>query len=319
MKTSLCKNSETFVKVLQHYKLFQDDLVYKTMCPFHGDKNPSMQINIQSAFFYCYGCGVHGSSAELVKLYNPDMSDLQVQLELKRIAGKGGYRGLGNTNLTVTKLTYREGINLAKDFYYNLPATNWYKADEDSREIKRYMANRGFTSRTLNKVQAKATYNANYPIVFPLLENEIFRGYVMRTDKKDVEENRKYMYNRGFKRKLTLIGTFEKEKPILLVEGYLDMLAAKQTGIKNVAAILGWKISKEQIRKLKRYGIKTIICGLDNDKSGIKGYKYLQQIAKREGFTIKRVRYPKNVKDFGDLLLNPEAQKKIKKAIYNIK
>ena len=308
--------SEKFVIVLDYYGLFQPEELYKVVCPFHGDVNPSMQINIPQAYFYCFGCGVHGSTFDLVKLYNPEMSSLQIYELINKIIrkkGRGiiGGREVGYTKLTKhTKANYKTGLRLAKDYYYNLPVTNWYKPTEEAFMAKRYMLNRGYKTSTLINYEAKATYSNNYPIVFPLLEN----GYVMRTSDKTVEENRKYMYNSGFKRKNFLIGSYEKDEPVLVVEGYLDLLAAKQLGVQNVVAFLGWKASDRHIQKLKHRNIEHVYCGLDNDPAGRDGYNYI----KNKFEEVVRIRYPKGIKDFGDLLKDPAAAELVLKQIKNI-
>ena len=312
-----------FIAALKHYNIYQEDDQYKIICPFHGDKNPSLQINKQTGFFYCYGCGLSGGAFELVKNYEPNLSPIEIYKKLHSFVkeGKGDIGGRDvytYTNLPYThsfvdsKVKYREGIKLAKDFYFNLPETNWYKLPEEAIPILRYMKHRGFTTSTLKKFGAKFTYNKNYPIVFPMYDNGIFRGYVMRTDDPTVEDQRKYMYNREFRRRITLPGDY-KNSTVILVEGFLDMLKAKQYGIKYVAAVLGWKLTSEQFEKLKRCGVKTIICALDNDECGRKGYKYLKRICSVNHISVKRIRYPKSMKDMGDL--NKENSKLILKQI----
>lgn len=312
-----------FIAALKHYDIYQEDDQYKIICPFHGDKNPSLQINKQTGFFYCYGCGLSGGAFELVKNYEPSLSPIEIYKKLHSFVkeGKGDIGGRDvytYTNLPYThsfvdsKVKYREGIKLAKDFYFNLPETNWYKLPEEAIPILRYMKHRGFTTSTLKKFGAKFTYNKNYPIVFPMYDNGIFRGYVMRTDDPTVEDQRKYMYNREFRRRITLPGDY-KNSTVILVEGFLDMLKAKQYGIKYVAAVLGWKLTSEQFEKLKRCGVKTIICALDNDECGRKGYKYLKRICSVNHISVKRIRYPKSMKDMGDL--NKENSKQILKQI----
>ena len=312
-----------FIAALKHYDIYQEDEQYKIICPFHGDKNPSLQINKQTGFFYCYGCGLSGGAFELVKNYEPSLSPIEIYKKLHSFVkeGKGDIGGRDvytYTNLPYThsfvdsKVKYREGIKLAKDFYFNLPETNWYKLPEEAIQILRYMKHRGFTTSTLKKFGAKFTYNKNYPIVFPMYDNGIFRGYVMRTDDPTVEDQRKYMYNREFRRRITLPGDY-KNSTVILVEGFLDMLKAKQYGIKYVAAVLGWKLTSEQFEKLKRCGVKTIICALDNDECGRKGYKYLKRICSVNHISVKRIRYPKSMKDMGDL--NKENSKLILKQI----
>lgn len=312
-----------FIAALKHYNIYQEDDQYKIICPFHGDKNPSLQINKQTGFFYCYGCGLSGGAFELVKNYEPNLSPIEIYKKLHSFVkeGKGDIGGRDvytYTNLPYThsfvdsKVKYKEGIKLAKDFYFNLPETNWYKLPEEAIPILRYMKHRGFTTSTLKKFGAKFTYNKNYPIVFPMYDNGIFRGYVMRTDDPTVEDQRKYMYNKEFRRRITLPGDY-KNSTVILVEGFLDMIKAKQYGIKYVAAVLGWKLTSEQFEKLKRCGVKTIICALDNDECGRKGYKYLKRICSVNHISVKRIRYPKTMKDMGDL--NEENSKLILKQI----
>lgn len=294
---------DAFIAVLKYYGIFEDQELYKIVCPFHGDLNPSMQINLNKPFFYCYGCGIHGSTFELVKAFEPTLSTFEVYRKVAEIVkGNTGPKNIASSAEPSfkSKASYREGIGLARDFYYNLPKTNWFKVDEDAFGIKMYMNKRGFRTSTLNKAQAKATYNKLYPIVFPMFDNGVFRGYVMRTDDPNVEGERKYMYNKGFKRRITLPGDY-KYHTVVLVEGFLDMLKAKQIGIKYVVAVLGWKLTGEQLEKLKKAGVKTIICALDNDDAGNKGYKYLKRVCSINKLKLHRLRYPKSMKDMGDV------------------
>ncbi len=310
---------EAFIATLKHYNLFQDEELYKVVCPFHGDVNPSMQINVPKCFWYCYGCGKGGNTVDLVKAFHPEYSYFRIVDEISSYMDEGrgiiggeelpSLSNLSNSSVK-QKLSYTEGLKLAKNFYSTLPPTNWYRFSYDPDEwenfqrIKSYLLKRGFTPSTLKKAEAKYTYKANYPVVFPLLENGLFRGYVMRTDDPTVEAARKYMYNKNFRRRNTLAGDF-KDDVVVVVEGYLDCLALKSFGIKNVAAILGWKITTEQLDKLKKKGVKKIICALDNDESGIKGYKYLKRVSEaQKWFSVYRVKFKKGTKDPGDLLKN---------------
>ena len=298
-----------------------------------------MQICIPKAFFYCYGCNASGSTLELYLKYQQkegrQISELQALKEISKIckAARNGQKesissvgskthnniyniiysnNIDNNSFVDSKVGYKEGLSSARNYYNTLPNPNWYKPSknetvaEETRECKAYMKGRGYSTKSLVEFQAKPSLNQKYPIVIPLLENGLFRGYVMRTFNKEIEQQRKYMYNSGFKRVLALPGKFKKQQPILLVEGYLDCIAAIQLGVKYAAAILGWKVSSEQVQKLKKKGITKIICGLDNDEAGRKGYKYLKRIAKLNNFSVVRVRYPKGIKDFGDLLKHPK-------------
>lgn len=321
----------TFILLLRHFSdlgLWQPEAElgqnYKVICPFHADRNASLQINPSRDFFYCYAdCGAKGSSLELYKacykVLHPDKvlpSDITCLLHIQNIVKEelaasskdplsvpARIVSLTNTSYSsVEKLSYKEAITQARDYFYNLPAVNWYKPkEEEAIECKHYMQHRGFKSKLLIESQAKASYNANYPIIFPLLENGIFRGYVMRTFNKEIEAQRKYMYNKGFRRATCLPGKYKGSEVVLLVEGYLDCLKAMQLGVKYVAAILGAKLTDGQIKKLQKAGIKKLICGTDNDEAGNKGYKYMKHLQKAGLFEVVRLIYPKGINDFGDI------------------
>ena len=289
------KEREEFIAVLKHFSMFQPLSQYKVLCPFHGDKNPSMLINLDEAKYFCFGCQAHGTTYDLVKAFYPRYNSFQIISTIKKISlGCADEQKQKYINVEPKKLN----INAARDYYYNLPKVNWFSRDIDA-EAKQYMKKRGFKMSTLNMIGARINATDNYKIVLPLLDNGVFRGYVARTTKPEIEEKRKYLYNSGFRRSKTLAGNYTGET-VLVVEGYLDMLKAMQYGVKNVVAVLGWKMSEQQQQKLLHRGVKTIVCGLDNDEAGRKGYKYLQSLNK---FEVIRLKYPVGIKDFGDINL----------------
>ena len=63
-----------------------------------------------------------------------------------------------------------------------------------------------------------------------------------------------------------------------------------------MVAILGWKMSQQQIQKLKDRGVKNVISALDNDECGRKGTAFLRTV-----FNVTRWSYIKGIKDPGDM------------------
>lgn len=324
---NILKDPRVFQLVLSHYNLDSPEPLYKVLCPFHADRNASLQVNKEKCFWFCYGCQAKGGTLELVKRFNPEWSDLRCITFVTKLAKKQKVpynniiNNIYNNTDSVKNVSFLESVKLSKQYYDTLPSVDWYKPgnnkanEEEARECKTYMLARNFNCRILTKAGAKPSLNPKYPICIPLLENGKFMGYVMRTFDKEIEQQRKYMYNRGFKRERTLAGNFSKRKPVLLVEGYLDCLKAQQFGIKNVVAILGWKISQTQIKKLVRYEVPMVICGLDGDEAGNKGYNYLKLVCKSKGIKLKRIHYPKGIKDFGDLKANSKELETVKRQI----
>lgn len=285
------ERKQEFIAVLKHFDMFEPLSSYKVVCPFHGDKNPSLLIDLDNAKYYCFGCGIYGGAYDLIKQFYPSYNSFEIVRCAKRIVGNKEAK----TKTRIVQVEEKKlNMQAVRDYFFNLPKTNWYKTDDP---VKLYMKQRGFKMSTLNMSGARINATDDYKIVFPIMDNGAFRGYVGRTTDKEIEKNRKYIYNTGFRRSKTLAGIYIGSS-VLVVEGFLDMLKARQNGVKSVVAILGWKMSEKQKQKLLHRGIKTIVCGLDNDQAGEKGYKYLKSLVE---FDVVRLKYPDGVKDFGDV------------------
>lgn len=283
--------SHELAKVLDYYGLFEDQPKYKIMCPFHDDINPSMIINLDENNFYCFGCQVSGDAFKFTRLINKEKDDLKAYIIYNNILNSRKQVKL-KTRTVIKHVDNKQALIEAKDYYNGLRRTNWYK---DDSEVKKYLLQRGFTAKSLNISKAKFNYNNSYPIVFPMLDNGDFKGWVSRTINPEIEKKRKYLYNTGFSRRSTLVGTYTK-KTIVIVEGYMDWLKMVQNGLTQVVAILGWKITSNQIEKLKNKGVKNIISALDNDTCGKNGTKYLSGF-----FNVMPFYFPDKIKDPGDL------------------
>lgn len=281
-------------KVMYYYGI---ELEEKIICPFHDDNHPSCHVNFDDGTFHCFACEAHGNAFKFVQMANPELNDLEHLLKY--------YQVLKSKKVVQAKFRLRKGkskrqkrvdkaheLEMASDYYYGLKTIDWKK----DRSVPRYyMIDRGYTTKTLNYIGAKLTYNDSYPFILPILDNGKFKGYVCRAIDKKIADKRKYLYNKGFSKIDTLGGDYTG-KIVVLVEGYLDMLKLKQYGLKNVAAIFGWKITKPQIEKLRKVGVKTVISALDMDKPGRDGTDYLENF-----FDVVRFKFPKGTKDPGDM------------------
>jgi DNA primase len=310
-------SGEDLAKVLTYYGYIPDisSNFYKIVCPFHQDVNPSMIVDLTEGNWYCFGCGLSGDALKFVSLINNDKSDLKALQQYLKILKSDKINKLDFSHRRIKpKKQSGELYNIAYDYYYGLSKINWKQInDEEIISAKNYMIQRGFTETILNECGAKYTYNKSYPIIFPMLDNGKFKGWVCRTTDKVIEQKRKYLYNEGFSRATTLVGDYENYDYVFVVEGYMDRLKFIQYGVKNVVAILGWKMSKEQEEKLRKSNIKYLISALDNDDCGRKGTEYLRSIFK----TVYRFKYLKGIKDVGESN-NTQFAKMLKKTLDQI-
>lgn len=308
MENGKSESATQLAKVLWYYNLVPEihTLTQKIVCPFHGDVNPSLLVNLEEGSWFCFGCNEAGDARHFVELmeskYNRANS-LQACKTFNTIMKSSKCSGIHinvdnscKTNRKASKQLYDE----AYDYYHGLKTYDW-STEEDVEEVlecRTYMFERGFKPDTLNKCKAKVTYNWSYGLIFPMLDNGKFKGWVCRTMRKQVEQRRKYLYNAGFSRATTLVGEYGKEEYVFVVEGYMDRLKFVQNGVTNVVAILGWKMSMQQKKKLDDAGVKYIISALDNDTCGRKGTKYLQTLFGKDN--VVRFQYLKGIKDPGE-------------------
>lgn len=314
------QQGEELAKVLWYYNLIPEinTLSQKIICPFHEDINPSMIVNLEDGSFFCFGCGATGDANHFVKLMETEhngLNDLQAHIKFNKILKSNKCSDIKlDRTLVKNKPRQRDLYDAAYDYYYGLKKVNWSQSgDPEVDPIKQYMFDRGFSSSTLNKARAKITYNQNYGLIFPMIDNGKFKGWVCRTTKKEIEKKRKYLYNEGFSRATTLVGDYGKFGYVFIVEGYMDRLKFLQFNEDNVVAILGWKISQQQIQKLKDKGITKVIAALDNDDCGKRGTEYLKQY-----FDVTKFSYLKGVKDPGDMT-KENFDKMLKRTMQNFK
>lgn len=307
------KDGENLAKVLWYYNILIDTktMIQKIICPFHEDVNPSMIVDLEQGIWFCFGCNLSGDAIKFVYLMEKkvnNLNDLMSYQKYLRILKSNKCSSVKlNTHKSHKVVSNKEFYDEAYDYYHGLKTIDWRTDNQiEVKEAYKYMRKRGFSENTLNKCKAKITYNKSYGIIFPMLDNGKFKGWVCRTMNKDIEKKRKYLYNKGFSRATTLVGDYGSKDYVFVVEGYMDRLKFIQNGESNVVAILGWKMSANQIEKLKLKGITRVISALDNDECGRKGTKFL-----KTQFEVTRFCYLKGVKDPGEM------DKKLFKKMYN--
>lgn len=302
---------QELASVLLYYGMIDhvESRVEKIICPFHADRNPSMKVDFDSGDFYCFGCGARGNAKDFVKRYeklNRSLDDLECEVKYRRII-----KGIDEHEvpkfidrpLEAARRLQRSLYDEAYMYYHGLRTVDWKSPKyPEELEMLEYMKSRGFKAETLNEVKAKVTYHDPYQLIFPVMDNGKFKGWVSRTSDQEVASYRKYLYNTGFKKALCLVGDYgcfgnELDKYVVVVEGYMDRLKLLQLGVKNVVALSGWKMSQNQEQKLRDCGIINIVSALDNDECGRKGTAWLRE----RKFNVTRFCYLKGIKDPGDM------------------
>lgn len=294
-------SGEEIAKVLWYYNVPLPQSGNKIICPFHGDKNPSMVVDYEKGACYCFGCQKWYSPFDFVREMEREengQTDLQLYLKYLRILKS---EKCSNINFKVARPKKRGDVkqlyDVAYDYYHGLPRVDWAESDvPEVGEMRHYMRKRGFAPETLTAAGARVTYRNPYMLIFPMLDNGIFRGWVSRTSDPIVAKTRKYLYNKGFSRIDTLVGNYKDCSYVFVVEGYMDYLKFVQFGYPNCVAILGWKITQPQIKKLHDAGITRVVSAVDNDSCGRDGSDYLSR-----NFDTIRFFFESGIKDVGEM------------------
>lgn len=275
-----------------------------------------MKVNLNDGMFYCFGCNKSGDAIDFVNYIEKDLNDLHATMKYFKILKSDKAQEIKTNKAFLNKkaaVKNSNAINIAHDYYYGLRKVDWSKvtkqSEDEVKEVYKYMKARGFTGKMLIDAGAKVTYNNSYQIIMPMLDNGEFKGWVCRTTKVEVEKKRKYLYNEGFSRSDTLVGNYNKNI-VIIVEGYMDRLKLMQFGALNAVAILGWKITSNQVLKLKDAGIKKVVSMLDSDKCGRQGTEYLKSF-----FDVIEFRYENGIKDPG--MMNEVSYRRMKKDTQN--
>ncbi len=293
----------------------------KIVCPFHPDTNPSCGINLTRGLFYCFACDTGGDMRKLVTQLEARRGNYIDPLEAMLIAeGLKDVRTCNANNIYIniniisnislsgqTEITQEEKRAQRKKayrFYQSLPRVDWFNLTDN------YMLQRGYLPEILNNHSVRINRTSHNPIVIPLLEGKIFKGYVAR--RIDGIKKRKYQNSTGLDKTGILVGNLTPHLPILVVEGMADKMAACQLGWANTTALLGWKVSEYQLEKLA--GLTScILWATDNDASGREGYEYARSAFKKRHphVTVSRFAFPEGVKDLGEMLPYPRDFRKI--------
>lgn len=303
---------EQLAKVMMYYGMIDrvEDDQMKVVCPFHGDVNPSLMASFDNGKWYCFGCGEYGDAFDMVKAmekkysgYN-DLTSLVIFQHILNGSAVSSYKLPKRVARSYGNKADKDLYAQAYMFYHGLRQPDWEDLQDGEYEAKavlHYMEERGFTAHALNLAKCKVTYQRDYPMVFPIMDNGKFKGWVSRTTDSRIEQKRKYLYNKGFRRARTVVGTYGRYKrgTLVVVEGFMDRLRMLQNGVRDVVAIFGWHLAKGQLERLQSSGVTKVVCALDNDKAGTKGYVYLKEVMGEDN--VVRWPFTETQKDPGEL------------------
>ncbi len=270
---------------------------FKGLCPFHSEKTPSFNVSSSKQFYHCFGCGAHGDAIKFIQEHD-NLTFIEALTKLAQAAGlelpektkkNDTYynlfisnklaaefysRSLKNNSEAKTYLENR-GIDqgMIETFHLGLSNNKW--DDLTNLFSKEKIINNAIEAGLVIKSNNKTYDRFRNRIMFPIRNSTgNIIGFGARIYNSD--DGAKYLNSpetKLFHKSYELYGLYEckkdiaKEKSVIIVEGYTDVIGLYKSGIKNCVATLGTAFTKFHFNKIKRYTNKIIFC-FDGDVAG---------------------------------------------------
>ncbi len=273
---------------------------FQACCPFHDENTPSFTVSPQKQFYHCFGCGAHGSAIGFLMNYEglefvdaveelARLAGLQIPREVTRTArpaaglydlldaAAGYYQEQLKTNPEAIEYLKQRGLSgeIAKTFRIGYAPEGW---DRLIKHLGTDEKRLGLLRRAGMLSQGKSgEYDKfRHRIMFPIQDR---RGRVIAFGGRALDDGGpKYLNSPEtelFHKGRELYGLYlarksrAKLEQILVVEGYMDVVALAQYGFGNCVATLGTATTGDHAELLFRAADEVVYC-FDGDTAGVK-------------------------------------------------
>ncbi len=272
---------------------------YWACCPFHGEKTPSFSVSPSKQFYHCFGCQKSGNAVGFLMDYDHmefveaieslahslgleipyeegsaprrNKDSLEPLFDLMESSAKYYQQQLKQHPSAIEYLKNR-GISgeTARDFGIGFAPPGWHNL-QGSPDIL------ASTGMQIVKDDGKPYDRFRNRLMFPIRDRRgrciAFGGRVI-----DPEDNPKYLNSPEsplFHKGEEIYGLYELKKfntnidQVFVTEGYMDVVALYQHGVRTAVATLGTAINNKQIESLFRTCKSLVFC-FDGDAAGRK-------------------------------------------------
>lgn len=321
------------VELISSYTpLKQQGSSYVGLCPFHKESTPSFSVSPDKQLYHCFGCGASGTVfnfimdienydfvdalkflAERINYTLPekdtysdkDINEKQVLYEIHKMVARKFYENFLSQNGKIARdyLKNRQITKQASTRFglgYSLP-----KSDD----IYSFLRDKGYNDEIILKtglvIKGKnGTFFDRFygRLMFPIIDS---LGRVIGFGGRDLTDSKKTakyinspdtpIFNKSYNLYNINIAKANKQKELILVEGYLDVISVYQAGVHNVVASLGTAFNENHIKLFKKYADKSILL-FDTDDAGINATLRAIPILVKNGIKV-RVAQTEDAKD----------------------
>lgn len=273
---------------------------YFARCPFHNEKSASFSVSQPKQFYYCFGCGAHGNAIDFL-MHQDHLSFPEAINSLARQCGlevphdsrsprkeeshanlydfiaqiaQNYYEQMCQSERAIQYLKNR-GISgqIAKQFLLGYAPSSWnYLFDTIGHDDKKKLLDAGLV---IKKNDSDSYYDRfRDRILFPIMD---YRGRFVGFGGRILDKGEpKYLNSPEtalFQKGHELYGLYQALKinkhldRIIIVEGYMDVIALFQHDITYAVATLGTATTTHHLQRLFRYTRELIFC-FDGDQAG---------------------------------------------------
>jgi DNA primase len=274
---------------------------YQACCPFHSEKTPSFTVSPTKQFYHCFGCGAHGTAISFLMEYEHlefveaiETLAHEAGLEVPREEGPGSgqarspdishqYQALEKAaqyfqqqlKSAPQAVDYlkRRGLSgeIARDYGLGFAPEGW---DGLIRALDMPPADLEKAGLVIRNDSGKFYDRFRNRVMFPIRDR---KGQVIAFGGRVLDNGTpKYLNSPEtptFRKGQELYGLFEarqhtrKLDQLLIVEGYMDVIALAQNGIRYAVATLGTATTPEHVQRMFRLVPRIIFC-FDGDRAG---------------------------------------------------
>ncbi len=295
----LLKNTDIVEWIDSYVPLKKMGTSYVACCPFHQEKNPSFNVIPKKQFYHCFGCGVSGNAISFAMNYlhqsfpeaintlalRAGMSVPREDQPQRNVKQNNLYHVLANVSTLYQKNLHKNnnaalnylknrGVSapIAQSFQLGFAPPGWHHLTQQTQFVVDDLLHTGML---VQKEDGKKYDRYRDRLMFPIHDRHgRIIGFGGRT--LDDEQKPKYLNSPEtvlFQKNRELYGLHHAlQHPIqsiLVVEGYMDVIALAQHGIHHAVATLGTATSAFHLQLLSKHTQHLVFC-FDGDQAGQK-------------------------------------------------
>ena len=303
------------------------------ICPFHGEKTPSMSFTDNENLFHCFGCKEGGDIYKFVQ----EIKGLEFSDAVEEVASKYSFNlNYEKSSNFISKKELIEKANILAIYLHEE-----LMASDSASKARAFLRGRGLEKEAIEKfklgwignneksftdfykskdiskkdLQLIGFYNTNGKqffvnrVLFPIMDqrNNVigFGGRIVQSNgPKYLNGPETILYQKS--KSLYTVPNFsesaKKENTIYVFEGYIDVIAAHIYGINTAVAPCGTALTNEHLAYLSNFKSDIVLC-FDNDEAGFEATKRVVNLntRKEKALNVQALQFRKH-KDIGDML-----------------